>query len=56
MAKRENVGVKKVDISQSEKAYRVLSEQIVTLKIAPGSIMVEQELIAASGFGRTPVR
>lgn len=48
--------MKQVDISQSEKAYHVLSEQIVTLKIAPGRVMVEQELIAVAGFGRTPVR
>lgn len=48
--------MKPVDVSQSEKAYRVLSDLIVTLKITPGSIMTEQELILACGFGRTPVR
>lgn len=42
--------------SQSRLAYRRLESLIVTLKLAPGTLVTEKELIALSGLGRTPVR
>jgi DNA-binding GntR family transcriptional regulator len=40
----------------TEQAYRRIEEQIVTLKLAPGSAVSEQELSTALGIGRTPIR
>src|SRR6185437_998869 len=42
--------------SLTERAYRALEEQIVTLKIAPGAIVSEAALSKRTGFGRTPIR
>jgi len=42
--------------SLTERAYRALEEQIVTLKIAPGAIVSEAALSKRVGFGRTPIR
>jgi len=42
--------------SQSHLAYLRLESLIVTLQLAPGSMVTEKELIALAGFGRTPVR
>lgn len=42
--------------SQSHLAYRALEQQIVTLKLKPGALVNERQLIDVSGFGRTPVR
>ena len=42
--------------SQSHLAYLTLEQQIVTLKLAPGALVNERQLIELSGFGRTPVR
>jgi len=42
--------------SLTERAWRALEEEIVTLHIAPGSVMSEAGLGARLGFGRTPVR
>lgn len=42
--------------SQSHQAYRALELLIVTLKLAPGALVNERELIERSGHGRTPVR
>jgi DNA-binding GntR family transcriptional regulator len=55
-ATSEKNEVNYIDLSQSENAYRVLSEQIVTLQITPGRVMTEQELMEVANFGRTPVR
>src|SRR5690554_240179 len=38
------------------KAYRILERMIVTLELAPGSVVTEGALIARLGLGRTPVR
>ncbi|GEO83296.1 MULTISPECIES: GntR family transcriptional regulator [Alphaproteobacteria] len=46
---------KNVD-SQSHLAYLALEQQIVTLKLAPGALVNERQLIELSGYGRTPVR
>jgi DNA-binding GntR family transcriptional regulator len=40
----------------ADRAWRALEEEIVTLRIAPGSIVSEAGLSARLGLGRTPVR
>ena len=40
----------------TEKAYRALEEEIVTLRIAPGTVVSEAILSRRLGVGRTPVR
>jgi DNA-binding GntR family transcriptional regulator len=40
----------------TEQAFRVLEEMIVTLRLAPGTMVSEVALSAAVGIGRTPVR
>lgn len=42
--------------SLTERAWRALEEEIVTLRIAPGSVVSEASLSERLGFGRTPVR
>lgn len=39
-----------------EQAYTILKEQIVTLKLRPGQILMVQQLATELGFSRTPVR
>jgi DNA-binding GntR family transcriptional regulator len=45
-----------VQSSQSHLAYRALELLIVTLKLAPGEMVTEKQLIELAGHGRTPVR
>lgn len=40
----------------ADKAYRLLEEMIVTLRLRPGSILSEPELCETLDIGRTPVR
>jgi DNA-binding GntR family transcriptional regulator len=40
----------------AERAYRILEDRIVTLKLPPGAWLTEQELASRAGLGRTPVR
>jgi DNA-binding GntR family transcriptional regulator len=40
----------------TEQAYRLLEEQIVTLRLKPGEVLSEQMLSANFKIGRTPVR
>jgi DNA-binding GntR family transcriptional regulator len=42
--------------SLSDRAYFAIRELIVSLELAPGSIINEPELMARLGLGRTPVR
>jgi DNA-binding GntR family transcriptional regulator len=42
--------------SLAEQAYRLLEEQLVTLKLAPGELIAEKDLMDKAGIGRTPVR
>lgn len=42
--------------SQSEVAYRVLKEKIVTLQLPPATLLNEAELMAELNLGRTPIR
>lgn len=44
------------DISLAEQAYHLLQEQLITIKLAPGELIGEKELVYRAGFGRTPVR
>jgi DNA-binding GntR family transcriptional regulator len=40
----------------SERAYAELRERIVTLRLAPGTVLREDELMSALAIGRTPLR
>ncbi|OBZ94031.1 GntR family transcriptional regulator [Pararhizobium polonicum] len=42
--------------SQAHLAYLALESLIVTLKLKPGSLVTEKQLIDMAGHGRTPVR
>src|SRR5215475_303581 len=42
--------------SLTEQAYRVVEEQIVTLRLKPGDVLSEQFLCVSTKFGRTPIR
>lgn len=42
--------------SLADVAYRRIEEDIVTLRLAPGTMTTEQQLCTALGMGRTPVR
>src|SRR6266508_6921634 len=40
----------------TEHAYRLIEEQIVTLRLRPGDVLSEQMLSAVFKIGRTPIR
>jgi DNA-binding GntR family transcriptional regulator len=40
----------------SERAYAALRERIVTLRLAPGTVLREDELMSDLAIGRTPLR
>ena len=42
--------------SLADRAFEVLEQQLVTLELAPGSILSEAQLNERVGLGRTPVR
>ncbi len=42
--------------SQGERAYLLIRDQIVTLRLAPGSVIEEAGLRRELGLGRTPIR
>lgn len=42
--------------SQSERAYLLIRDQLVTLRLAPGSVIEESRLREELGLGRTPIR
>src|SRR5437870_11927791 len=42
--------------SQGERAYLLIRDQIVTLKLAPGSVIEEARLREELGLARTPIR
>jgi DNA-binding GntR family transcriptional regulator len=42
--------------SLAEEAYRLLEEKIVTLRLHPGELLIEKDLVEITGIGRTPVR
>jgi DNA-binding GntR family transcriptional regulator len=53
-----NTAVKQLQETSSlaEQAYSRLEEQLVTLKLAPGQLIGEKDLMDKAGIGRTPVR
>jgi len=53
-ARRPAAGAGKTRLT--ELAYQRIEQQIVTLKLAPGSAVSEAELSQALGIGRTPIR
>jgi DNA-binding GntR family transcriptional regulator len=44
------------DDTLTDRAYRAIEEQIVTLKLAPGAVITEAMLSKRLKFGRTPIR
>lgn len=40
----------------TDRAYKTLEEQIVTLGLRPGAVLSENALMGELGFGRTPIR
>jgi len=42
--------------SKSDQAYRILEEMIVTMELAPGSLLSESRLADQLRLGRTPIR
>lgn len=42
--------------SLADKAYQILEESIVTLRLAPGTVLSEQKLAQELNVGRSPVR
>jgi len=44
------------DALLSDQAYAVIRDLIVTLDLAPGSVVSEQDLMVRLGMGRTPIR
>lgn len=43
-------------VSFAEKAYQQLVRKITRLELAPGAVLVEKNLMAELGIGRTPIR
>lgn len=50
-----STGVREAE-SLASAAYRLLEEQIVTLKLPPGTALTESRLAEALAMGRTPIR
>jgi DNA-binding GntR family transcriptional regulator len=42
--------------SLTDQAYDLLEEQLVTMKLAPGLLLSEKDLVEITAIGRTPVR
>lgn len=47
---------KQGSVSLSTKAYQIIRKKIISLELAPGSIVDENDLMDELGFGRTPIR
>lgn len=43
-------------VSLAEKAYQLLVRKITRLELRPGAVLVEKNLMAELGIGRTPIR
>lgn len=54
--KKRRTAAKNGDLSLTDRAYRKLEEMIVTLQLAPGSVVSETALSSRLGIGRTPIR
>jgi DNA-binding GntR family transcriptional regulator len=42
--------------TDAARAYRAIKEKIITLELAPGSVIQDAELMQELGIGRTPIR
>ena len=42
--------------SQAERAYWLLAERIIRLELPPGSVLLDRDIMAETGIGRTPIR
>lgn len=42
--------------TDAARAYRAIKEKIITLQLAPGSVIQDAELMEELGIGRTPIR
>lgn len=42
--------------SQAERAYWMLVERIIRLELPPGSVLLDRDIMAETGIGRTPIR
>lgn len=51
-----NIIDRQVNESAREYAFRIIKENIVSLNLAPGSVVSENELASKLGLSRTPVR
>ena len=56
MANQNAVENRTEPVSLTERAYRELEEQIVTLQLEPGTVLTEAALAARLDIGRTPIR
>jgi DNA-binding GntR family transcriptional regulator len=59
VAKQSRSSAQRVSVSAetlTERAYRALEEQIVTLRLKPSQVLSEQMLSATFNIGRTPIR
>jgi DNA-binding GntR family transcriptional regulator len=45
-----------MNATDADKAYRQIKEKIVTVKMPPGSVISEAQLMQELGLGRTPIR
>ena len=43
-------------LTDTQKAYELIKEKIVTIQMRPGAMIQEAELITELGLGRTPIR
>jgi DNA-binding GntR family transcriptional regulator len=58
-AQRARLAPRSAAVSQetlTERAYRLIEEQIVTLRLKPGHVLSEQMLSSVFDIGRTPIR
>lgn len=42
--------------SQAERAYWLLAERIIRLELPPGAVLLDRDIMAETGIGRTPIR
>jgi len=55
-ARRAAASARRRDETLTERAYRLVEEEIVTLRLKPGDVLSEQMLSGRIGIGRTPIR
>lgn len=45
-----------MNLTDAEKAYNAIKDQIIQLQLEPGSVITETQLMSHLGYGRTPIR